>query len=243
MNPGTGQGQKLAFTTTHWTVVLTAGQAESPHADSALESLCRSYWYPLYAFIRRRGHEAHEAQDLTQEFFARLLQKDYLRDVDPKKGRFRSFLLAALEHFLANEWRRGKAQKRGGNVQFISLDDSAEQHYSQTPASGLSAEKFYAQQWATTMLEKVLNRLKDEFSAAGKGPLFDHLKVFLTETRPIAYAELASALNTTEPALKMAVTRLRQRYAELLREEIAGTVSGPTEIDQELRELFAALSP
>jgi DNA-directed RNA polymerase specialized sigma24 family protein len=243
MTPGMDQDQKVAFTTTHWTVVLTAGRKESPQADGALESLCKAYWYPLYAFIRRRGYEAHEAQDLTQEFFARLLQKDYLRAVDPKKGKFRSFLLAALEHFLANEWRRGKAQKRGGNVQFISLDDSAEQHYSQTQAIGLSAEKFYAQQWATTILDKVLNRLKDEFAAAGKGSLFNHLKIFLAETRPIAYADLASALNTTEPALKMAVTRLRQRYAEMLREEIAGTVSGPGEIEQELRELFAALSP
>ena len=242
MNQGSGHTQQVAFTTTHWTVVLTASNGASSAADNALETLCKTYWYPLYAFIRRRGHQPHEAQDLTQEFFTRLLQKDYLRAVDPKKGKFRSFLLAALEHFLLNEWRRGKTQKRGGAFQFISLDQTAEQLYAQIPSAGLSPEKLYAQQWANTLLENVLNRFRNEFVVAGKAEQFDRLKIFLTESRPVSYAELAAALGTTEAALKMTVSRMRQRYGELLREEIASTVSSPAEVEQELRELFAALS-
>jgi len=232
------------FTTTHWTVVLAAGQKDHSERATALESLCRSYWYPLYAYVRRGGYEAADAQDLTQDFFARLLSKDYLRAVDRSKGKFRSFLLAALEHFLANEWRRANAQKRGGQFRFISLDDtSAEDQYRLAPASPHSPEQFFEQQWAITLLEHVVAKLRDEFTVSGKEALFKEIKVFLTgEKRAVSYAELAGRMNTTEAALKMAVSRMRQRYGELLRLEIANTVTGPEEVDEELRALFAALS-
>jgi RNA polymerase sigma-70 factor (ECF subfamily) len=230
--------------TTHWSVVLAASQEPTTDADAALELLCRVYWGPLYAFVRRRGYEAHDAQDLTQEFFARLLARDFLGAVDRSKGKFRSFLLAALKHFLAKEWRRTNTQKRGGRLSFVSLDDeTAEQHYTRLAAPEVTPEKLFEQQWAMTLLEQVLSRLRDEMIAAGKGPTFEELKVFLTgEKRSASYAELAVKLATTEAALKMAVSRLRQRYGELLREEIANTVTGPEEVEEELRALFAALS-
>jgi len=232
------------FATTHWSVVLTAGQGTSANAETALETLCRTYWWPLYAFVRRRGYEAHDAQDLTQAFFARLLEKDSLRAVDRSKGKFRSFLLAALEHFLAKDWRRAHAQKRGGQFAFVSLDDgSAETQYLQVPSADLSPEKLFDQQWALTLLDQVIARLQGEYVAAGKAALFEQVKIFLTgEKRTVVYAELAAKLGTTEAALKMTVSRLRHRYSELLRAEIAQTVTGPEEVEEELRALFAALS-
>ena len=231
------------FTTTHWSVVL-ATRHEGGKADAALETLCRAYWYPLYAFIRRRGYPPHEAQDLTQAFFARLLEKDYLHAVDRSKGKFRSFLLAALDHFLANEWRNARAKKRGGGAAFVSLNDTkAEQQYANLSGPDLPAEKLFERQWATTLLEQVLIKLRAEFVAAGKASLFEELKVFLTgEKRAMSYVELATKLQSTEAALKMAVRRLRQRYGELLRAEIASTVCRPEEVDEELQALFAALS-
>jgi RNA polymerase sigma-70 factor (ECF subfamily) len=224
--------------------VLAAREETSERADAALESLCKLYWWPLYAFVRRRGYDAHDAHDLTQEFFARLLHKNYLRAVDPRKGRFRSFLLAALEHFLANEWRRGQAQKRGGDMSFISLnDDSADEQYLQVAAANISPERLFEQQWAAALLEQVLGRLQNEFATAGKAALFEELKIFLTgEKRTGSYSELAVKLGTTEAALKMSVSRMRQRYGELLRAEIANTVARPEDVDEELRALFAALS-
>ncbi len=232
------------FASTFWTVVLAAGDTGSPTADAALERLCGIYWYPLYTFVRRRGYDAHEAQDLTQEFFARLLEKDFLRAVDRNKGKFRSFLLAALQNFLAKDWRRSRAQKRGGNLSFLSLGDaSAEQLYLQVPASGLSAERVFEQQWAIALLGQTVARLQTEFRDAGKEALFQQLKIFLTgEKREASCAELAARLGMTEGALKMAVSRMRQRYGELLRAEIANTVSSPDEIQEELHALFAALS-
>ena len=242
-NPGPGMSAHC-FATTHWSVVVAAGQEGTAQADAALERLCHIYWWPLYAFVRRRGYEAHDAQDLTQEFFARLLAKDFLGAVDRNKGRFRSFLLAALEHFLANEWRDAHAQKRGGNFKFVSLDDiSADEQYQHMPASSLSAEQYFEQQWAITLLEQVIARLREEFIAAGKSTTFDELKIFLTgEKHAASYAELAVRLGTTEAALKMAVSRLRRRYGELLRAEIANTVKSPSEIEEELRAVFGALS-
>jgi DNA-directed RNA polymerase specialized sigma24 family protein len=232
------------FVTTHWSVVLTAGSAAPLEVDVALERLCRTYWWPLYAFVRRRGHDPHDAQDLTQEFFARLLAKDFLRSIDPAKGKFRSFLLAALEHFLANEWRRAHAQKRGGGLTLLSLDDEAtEMRYQQVASAALPAVKFFEQQWAMTLLDQTISRLQGEFSKAGKDALFNELKFFLTgEKRVGVYAELAVKLQTSEPALKMSVTRMRQRYGELLRQEIANTVSCADEVEDELRALFSALS-
>jgi RNA polymerase sigma factor (sigma-70 family) len=230
-----------AFTTTHWSIVLAAKDGDDAVVDPALESLCKAYWFPLYAFIRRRGYQVHEAQDLTQAFFARLLEKDFLRAIDRRKGKFRSFLLAALDHFLANEWRRAKAQKRGGGATFIPLDEVGERQYLQTPA--LSPEQLFEQQWAMALLEKSLTQLRAEFKASEKSALFDALKVFLTsEKREVSYAQLSSRLGISEAALKMAVSRLRRRFGEILRAEIAATVTGREEVDQELRDLFAALS-
>ena len=241
--PGSDTSPRM-FVTTHWSVVQAAKQEPSAEADAALEKLCHGYWRPLYAFVRLRGYGAHDAEDLTQEFFARLLAKDFLRAVDRSKGKFRSFLLAALEHFLAKEWRRANAQKRGGKFTFISTDaDSAEQQYLQVPASNLSPEQLFEKQWAVTLLDLTVAHLRDEFVAAGKQTQFEMTKIFLTgEKQAAAYAALAAKLGTTEAALKMAVSRMKQRYGELLRAEIANTVSGPEEIDEELRALFGALS-
>ncbi len=238
-----GDTSPRSFVTTHWSVVLKAGQGAADGADVALEKLCRVYWWPLYAFVRRRGYGAHDAQDLTQEFFLRLLAKDFLRAVDRNKGKFRSFLLAALDHFLANEWRRTQTQKRGGNYSFVSIDDnSAEQPFLQVPASNLSPEQLYEQQWALTLLNQTLAKLEQEFVASGKGVQFGVLKIFLTgEKRAASGAELAKNLGLTEAALKMAVSRMRQRYGELLRAEIGNTVSDPAEVEEELRALFQAL--
>src|SRR6266576_1260441 len=214
------------FATTHWSVVLAAGQTNTPRSTEALEELCRAYWYPLYVFVRRQGHSPHDAQDLTQAFFARLLEKDNLGAVDRSKGKFRSFLLAALEHFLAKEWRRAHAQKRGGQFTFVSTDaENAEGQYLQVPASNLSPQQLFEQQWAMTLLDQTLARLQEEFLASGKGVLCGDLKIFLTgEKRAASYAELAAKLGMTEAALKMSVSRMRHRYGELLRAEIANTV-------------------
>jgi len=247
MGPGrdsepVGDTSHRTFATTHWSVIQTAGQGTSAQADAALERLCHTYWWPLYAYVRRRGHQPHDAQDLTQEFFARLLAKDFLRAVDRSKGKFRSFLLAAMEHFLANEWRKAQAQKRGGGAAVISLDDtSTENRYQQLPSPELSPERVFEQQWYMTLLDQAVSRLREEFVSSGKGELFSEIKIFLTR-REGGYAELAVKLQTTEAALKMAVSLMRQRYGELLREEVADTVSSPSEVEAELRALVAALS-
>src|SRR5262249_32759506 len=203
------------------------GDHASADASQALEQLCRTYWPPLYAFVRRRGYELHQAQDLTQEFFARLLEKNYLGAADRARGKFRTFLLTALEHFLANEWRDAHAQKRGGHLAFLSFDDPvAEEQLLQASSAELSAERLYEKSWAMTLLEQALNTLQRECTIAGKGAWFDELKIFLSgEKRNFSYADLAAKLGTTEGALKTAVTRLRQRYAGLLREEDARTVA------------------
>jgi RNA polymerase sigma-70 factor (ECF subfamily) len=223
-------------------VVLAAGRGASPQAARALEELCRTYWYPLYAYVRRRGYDSHEAEDLTQEFFARLLAKNYLADVDREKGKFRSFLLASLKHFLANEWDRAQAKKRGGSHTHVSLDARlAETRYRSEAADELSADKLLDRQWAIALLEQVLARLSAEYTAADKGEVFEQLKNSLTGTKDsIPYVTVASKLGTTEGAVKVAVHRLRQRYRKLLREEIAHTVASPAEIDEEIRHLFAA---
>ena len=232
------------FTTTHWSVVISAGRRESDQADEALEKLCRVYWYPIYVFLRRSGWMAHDAEDLTQAFFERVLKKDYLRAVDRTKGKFRSFLLAMLRHFLANHRRDARAQKRGGGVQLVRLDDESVDEIDVCPGhAGATAEESFDRQWAMTLLDQVITSLREEHQAAGKTDLFDELKVFLTgDKNPGSYADLAAKLSTTEAALKMAVSRMRRRYGELLRAEIARTVSAPDEVEDELRALFAALS-
>lgn len=231
-----------SFATTHWSLVLAArAPAEAAGAD-ALATLCRAYWYPLYAFVRRQGVGPHDAQDLTQEFFARLLEKEWLNAVARERGRFRSWLLAALRHFLANEWDKSRAQKRGGGITFVSIDDSsAESRYAHEPADTITAETLYDRRWALTLLDRVLARLRDEFVAAGKIAHFEALKGTLTGDRT-PYAEIAAALGLSEGAVKVAAHRLRERYRDLIRAEIAETVATPAEVEDELRHLLAALS-
>ena len=217
---------------------------DSPQAHQALETLCRNYWYPLYAYVRRQGHSAHDAQDLTQAFFARLLEKNYLADVQREKGRFRSFLLASLKHFLANEWDREQALKRGGGKRLIALDEeSAESRYRLEPKDDLSADKIYERRWALTLLEQVLAKLRGEFEKDGKLDQFETLKQYLSGGRTsVSYAQAADKLGMNEGAIKVAVHRLRKRYRELLRAEIVQTVATASEVEAEIRYLFAALS-
>jgi DNA-directed RNA polymerase specialized sigma24 family protein len=233
------------FATTHWSVVVAARDGEAVEAREALAALCQAYWYPIYAYVRRQGHPADQAQDLTQEFFTRLLEKDFLGAVDPEKGKFRAFLLAACKHFLANERDRDRAQKRGGGRACLPLDfGDAEVRYGREPGHRLTAEKLFERRWALALLEGVLARLREEHAARGKGELFDRLRGFLVgERQPGGYAGAAADLGLTEGAVKVAVHRLRQRYRELLREEIARTVHDPEQVDEEIRALFAALAP
>jgi RNA polymerase sigma factor (sigma-70 family) len=231
------------FVTTHWSIVLAAGDQESPQAQEALSALCAAYWYPLYAYVRRHGHPPEQAEDLTQEFFTQLLEKGFLRGVDPEKGKFRAYLMACFRHFLANERDRPLAQKRGGGKTHLSLDfASAEERYKLEPAHELTPEKLYERQWALTLLEQVLNRLRDESVRGGHGRLFDTLKVFLSGESPaLSYEEVSRGLGLSVGAVKVAVHRLRRRYRELLREEIGRIVGDPSEIDAEIQALFAAL--
>jgi RNA polymerase sigma-70 factor (ECF subfamily) len=232
------------FATTQWSLVLLARDRASPQADEALAALCRAYWYPLYAFIRRQVRTAEQAEDLTQEFFARLLEKDYLRTVDRTRGRFRAFLLACCKHFLANERDRARARKRGGGRSILSLDfQSAADRYRREPADTLTPEKLFERRWALTLLDQALEQLGQAFSQAGKGELFGHLKVTLVGAvgKP-SHAEAAEALGMTEAAVKKAAQRLRERYRVILRELIAATVDGPGEVDDEIQTLFAVLS-
>ncbi len=240
-----GRSDAAGFAATRWTLVLAAARGTpSPRAAEAMAELCRVYWYPLYAYVRRRGYETHEAEDLTQEFFLRLLAKDYLAGVNREKGKFRAFLLAALKHFLANEWDRRQAQKRGGGHAVIPLDTlSAETRYRLEPSHNLTPEKLFERQWAITVLDQVLARLKAESTVLEGAPaVFDALKQFLTGSGAAAtYAQVAADLSMTEGAVKVAVHRLRRRYRQLLREEIAQTVADPEEVDNEIRYLLSCL--
>jgi RNA polymerase sigma factor (sigma-70 family) len=232
------------FVTTHWSLVLSAGDQPSPQATDALEKLCRAYWPPIYAFVRRQGHGSHDAQDLTQEFFARLLEKKTLAVADPARGRFRSFLLSSLKHFLANEWDKARAQKRGGGQNLIPMNVATiETSCGIEPADPATADKAFERRWALTLLDQVLQRLRAEYVRDGKENLFEQLKPTLTEvSRSVRYAEIAARLGTSEGAVKVAVHRLRQRYREVLRAEIADTVANPGEVEDEIRSLFAALA-
>ncbi len=238
-----GATSAQCFVTTHWSVVLAAGDTKSPQASEALEKLCRAYWYPLYAYVRRKGHDADDARDLTQEFFARLLARNYLSVADRNKGRFRSFLLGSLEHFLAREWTKAHAQKRGGGQAFLSLDElDAENRYLLEPALELTPEKMFDRRWATTLLAQAMSRLRDECVAQHKSELFANVEGLLSgEKGEASYADLAAALKMSEGALKVTVHRLRQRYGELVRLELAQTVATPEAVDEELRYLFAVL--
>jgi RNA polymerase sigma-70 factor (ECF subfamily) len=231
------------FLTTHWSVVLAAGRSDSTRARQALETLCRAYWYPLYVFVRRLGQAPHDAEDLVQSFFAQCLEKNYLGAAEQAKGRFRSFLLIALKRFLANEWDKARARKRGGSTPPISLDAlTAEQRYALEPSERLSADRLFERRWALTLLEQVLARLSAEQIATGRADAFEVLKECLTGGRETSYAELATRLGTNEGAVKVAVHRLRRRYRELLEAEIANTVGSPEEVAEERRYLLSVLS-
>ena len=243
-SPGTAAARGDIFATTRWTVVLAAGDRSSPAADGALEELCRTYWYPLYAYVRRQGHARADAQDLTQEFFTRLLEKNYLAGVNSNQGRFRAFLLAALKHFLANEWDRAHRQKRGGGVPALSLDWSdADTRYQIEPADPLSPDKLYDRAWALTLLERVVARLREENIAEGRGGQFEMLKFYLMVGKnDIPHAEAAAALLMSEGAVRVAIHRLRRRYRELLKQEIAQTLADPAQAEEEMRALLGAFA-
>jgi RNA polymerase sigma-70 factor (ECF subfamily) len=231
------------FTTTHWSIVLAAGDTQSPQAGAALDNLCRGYWYPLYAYVRRRGHDAEAARELTQEFFALLLGKRLLAGVDPTKGKFRSWLLGVMNHFLAHEWAKVRAQKRGGGQPVFSLDETdAEERYRLEPADEATPEKIFDRRWAFTVLEQAAARLRREHESAGKADLYSCLKGFVSaETAPVSYEEAARHLGLSQGAVKSAIHRLRQRYQELIRNEIAQTVTSGSEIDEEIRHLLAVI--
>jgi len=232
------------FDTTHWSLVLLAGQGGAPEADAALASLCKTYWYPLYVFVRRLGQGPEDAQDLVQGFFARFLQKEYFKDADREKGRFRSFLLMALKRFMADEWDRANCRKRGGGHAPFSLDArDTKNRFRAEAVDELSPEKAYDRHWAKTLLEQVSKGLEAEYCASGKGSQFEGLSRYLSgEERSISYAEMGERLGMSEGNVKVSVYRLRQRYRELLRLEIGKTVDSPESIDDEIRELFAALA-
>jgi RNA polymerase sigma-70 factor (ECF subfamily) len=231
-----------AFVTTHWSVVRSAQDKESPRSAEALELLCRAYWYPLYAFVRRQNRSPHDAQDLTQAFFARLLEKDSLKAAAREKGKFRTFLLVAFKRFLANEWDRQHAQKRGGFIPVISIDQElAESRFTAEPADNAQPDLLFDRQWAVTLLSQTMDRLQEEYVATGRTTLFQSLRsVLAKDETALSYAEIARQLDLTEAAIKMAVHRLRLRYRELLKAEIAQTVSSPDEVEEEIRHLFSA---
>jgi RNA polymerase sigma factor (sigma-70 family) len=222
--------------------VLSAGHSDTPRARAALETLCQTYWHPLYAYVRRRGNSPEDAQDLTQEFFARLLEHNRVGSVSPEKGRFRSFLLASMNHFLSDEWDKARAQKRGGGkVTFIDLQD-AETKLGAQSAETLTPEMAFERRWAITLLEQVYQGLAQEYEQQGKAALFEAVRGSLAGTGTAPYSELAGRLGMTEGALKVAVHRLRRRYRERLRETIAETVSGPEDVEDELRYLMRTLA-
>ena len=228
------------FATTQWNIVRAVGEENSQAASSALQELCQIYWYPLYTYVRRRGHHADEAADLTQAFFADLLEREDLKKVDPELGKFRSFLLTAMKHFLLNQWDKVKAQKRGGGKLPLSLDFStADQRYRQEPAHDKTPEFIFQKQWAITLLDRVKQSLRNEFEGRGKAHQFDKLQAFLAgKNEAETMATAAAQLSMTEVAVKVAVHRMRQRFGELLRSEIEQTVSDTDEIDGEIQQLF-----
>lgn len=233
-----------AFPHTRWSVVLAARQREFPESQAALEALCRSYWYPLYAYVRRCGQSPHDAQDLTQEFFCRLLEKNWLDSADPGKGRLRTFLIVMLKHFMHNEWRRASAQRRGGGQAHLAFDTAiAESRYAAAPEASLPADDTFDQQWALTLLELSIERLRADFTAAGKPGDFDALKdCLMAPPGGIDYPAVAARLGASEGAARVAVHRLRKRFREVFREEISQTLAEGANVDEEVRHLAAALA-
>ncbi|HOC54414.1 MAG TPA: sigma-70 family RNA polymerase sigma factor [Verrucomicrobiota bacterium] len=232
------------FPPTHWSVVVAAGRSDTTRAHAALEKLCRAYWFPLYAYARRRGYSVEDAQDLTQEFFTRVLEHQWLARADQAKGRFRTFLLTAMERFLANEWDKVRARKRGGGQKNIPIQlDTAETRYGVEPIDTRTPEQAFEYRWALALLDEVVGQLEAEFRARDQADLFAALKPCLVGDRVSQpYTELAARLGMEEGAVKVAVHRLRQRYRELLRAEIANTVDSPGEVDAEMHHLFNVLA-
>jgi len=237
-------GSAQWFATTHWSVVLAAKGGASASVDEALEKLCRAYWPPLYAYIRREGHDATEAQDLTQEFFARLLERDYLGRLDPQRGKFRSFLLAYAKHFLAEHREKARAQKRGGGQALLSLDaGEGEEGYLSEPVDELTPEQIFERRWVQTLLQRAFDRLAAEYVTVDQAALFEALKDFQPrQPGSQTYAQIAAGLGTTEAAVKSAMQRLRQRHREILRDVIAQTVSSASEVEEEIRHMRAVLN-
>lgn len=231
------------FPTTRWTLVAAAGDRDRPDGRRALASLCEAYWYPLYAYARRRGDTPEQAQDHTQEFFARFIERDYFDRADPDRGRFRSFLLSSFKYYLCDDAGRARAQKRGGGIAPLSIEVSkGEEMYVREPAHNETPERIYERRWARTLLDRVIDRLRTEFVQHGRSEHFDKLKTCLQGDSDVPYAELARQLETTESALKVGIHRLRKRYRDLIRLEIADIVADPADIDSELRYLVTALS-
>lgn len=232
------------FATTHWSVVLAAGDGDSEPSHRALDVLCRAYWYPIYAYVRRKGHPPAEAEDLTQDFFSRLIARKDFQLADPTKGKFRGFLLSRLDYFLAREWRRSHRQKRGGQFTFISIDQySPEERYRLEPVDHDTPEKQFLRQWALTVLKQAMNALQSECEVNGRTALFREAKGLIScDHHAAAYAEISSSLGIAEGTARVAVHRLRQRYGELLRSEVAQTLTNDHEVDEELRYLFQVLS-
>jgi RNA polymerase sigma-70 factor (ECF subfamily) len=232
------------FPQTQWSVVLAAKQQHSSDSAAALEALCRAYWYPLYAYVRRCGQSPHDAQDLTQEFFCRLLEKRWLDAAEREKGKLRAFLIVALKHFMAKEWRRASAQRRGGGQPPLPLDTTlAESRYAADTTTALAADEVFDRQWALTLLDLTVDRLRAEFAGAGKPEEFETLKSRLVAERgAIDYAQVAGQLRISEGAARVAVHRLRKRFRELYREEIAQTLADGADVEGELRHLGAALA-
>ncbi len=233
------------FLSTRWSVVLAAGNASQPNSREALSELCRTYWYPLYAYARRRTSSVHEAQDLIQEFFVRLLEQNTIAVADQQRGRFRTFLLSSLRNFLANEWAKLHAEKRGGGCRIWQLDvSSAESRFAHQPTDSLTPDKLFDRRWAETLLDQAMNQLRDEFVRLGKLAHFDLLKPFLAGgKRDVSYANAARQLGISEGAAMVAAHRMRRRFRDLLRAEIAQTVATGDDVDDEIRDLFAALRP
>jgi RNA polymerase sigma-70 factor (ECF subfamily) len=232
------------FATTHWTVVLAAGQRHTPQSDAALEQLCRTYWFPLYAYVRRRGHTKEDAEDSVQAFFARFLAKNYLAGLSAERGRFRAFLLASLKHFLINEWKRSQRLKRGGGEKTLSLDwETADTKFQVAATNEPSPDKAFDREWAVALLAKVIERLQQECAADGKAKLFEQLKIFLMAGKSeTAQSEVAKTLGIEEGAVRVAIHRLRKRYRVLLRDEIAQTLADDSQVDAEMQALFGAFN-
>lgn len=233
------------FATTHWSVVVSAGQRHTPQSVHALEELCRTYWFPLYAYVRRRGHSKEDAEDLTQTFFVRFLAKNYLEGLNAERGRFRAFLLASLKHFLANEWDKSQCQKRGGGVALLPLDwQTADSQFQLAATTEPSPEKAFDREWALALLASVIERLRAECAVENSDQSFEVLKPFLTVGKSaIPYPQAAAELGISEGAARTAVHRLRRRYREVLRDEIAQTLSDPANVAEEMQALFSAFAP